>query len=219
MITEYPDYETYSALYRRYLVGPSVTELLHLLEPLRGARFLDLCSGEGELALNAIAAGAGATAVVDVQPLMIAPAVRRCAQIQVLTHDVHDALVHLRARHEFFDRVACRQAVNYWLTADSAKLVWLVLASGGVFAFNTFNVKPPKRPRVLEYPLDGHHFTEVSWLVGDRVHHVQIREGMAPHATSFRWISPEEFREMLEPHFRVAEVRRGKTSLYRCEKK
>ena len=94
-----------------------------------------------------------------------------------------------------------------------------VMAPGGVFAFNTFNRKPSEKPRVLQYELEGHSFVEVSWLVGDIVHHLQAREGMVPHQTSFRWFSPESLREMLKPYFVVIEIRHEKTSLYRCEKR
>jgi len=219
MTNEYPDYKTYKKLYLRYYDGRDVAELLRLLEPLRGTRLLDLCAGEGQLTLKALEEGAREVVVVDAEPAMISPVLRQHQQVRVATMSVHDALNAMHARGESFERIACRQAVNYWLNEETARLSANILTPGGIFAFNTFNQKPSEKPRVLQYELEDHVFVEVSWLVGDTVHHLQVREGMMPHHTSFNWFPPELLREILEPYFVATEERHDKTSLYRCEKK
>ena len=219
MTKEYPDYERYRALYRRYYDGRDVAELLRLLEPLQDTRVIDLCGGEGRLTLAALAQGAREVALVDAEAAMIPPPLRQHEQVKVRVLPVHDALLAMRIRGESFDRVVCRQAVNYWLNEATAGLTARVLKSGGIFAFNTFNQMPTEKPRVMKYERDGHYFVEVSQLVGNMVHHLQARDGMEPHRTSFEWLPPVKLRSMLEPHFSVVEYVQGKTSLYRCEKK
>ncbi len=215
----YPDYKTYQALYARYYKGRDVAELLQLLDPLKGARVLDLCGGDGSLALSALERGAGDCELIDTAPEMVPNAIRKDSRFRVHVGTVHDVLFYMYSRGDTFERVACRQAVNYWLNESTAGFVANVLSPGGVFAFNTFNQKPSEKPRVLEYEFEGHAFSEVSWLVGDTVHHLQVREGMTPHYTTFMWIAPERLQKMLEPYFSVVEERHEKTSLYRCMKK
>lgn len=219
MTDRYPDHATYRALYLRYFDGRSVQELLRLLEPIDGMRVLDLCAGEGQLALAALEAGAREAAVVDAEPAMVSSALSQRTDLRTITTSVHVALSAMCAAGGSFDRVACRQAVNYWLDERTADLLADLLTPRGIFAFNTFNQRPPERPRVLEYEMDGHAFVEVSWLVGDAVHHLQARDGMAPHHTAFAWLPPERLHELLRPRFAITEERHGKTSLYRCEKK
>lgn len=212
----YPEHATYHALYLRYLQGRDAKELLELLEPLPLARFLDLCCGEGQLTHGALKAGVRHAYMVDAEPKMLPLQSRLRPLAQMLPMTVESALRFFRAERRHFERVACRQAVNYWLDEKTAKGLHGIMTPKGIFAFNTFNEKPAEKPRVLEYELEGHHFAEVSWLVGEWVHHVQVRDGMPPHTTRFKWIPPERFRELLEPYFEVEEIRKGKSSLYRC---
>lgn len=215
---QYPDYETYRALYARYYIR-EVTDLLHLLEPLNGMSTMDLCGGDGRLTLKMITSGAQSVLFVDAEPKMVPPALWQHKRVRVVIKEVCSVLFDAIMRNESFDRIACQQAVNYWLNESTAQSVALALKPGGVFAFNTFNQKPPEKPRVMQYELDGHAFVEVSWLVGDTVHHLQVRDGMKPHYTSFQWLSPKRLRKLLKPHFIVNEEKRKRTSLYRCKKK
>ncbi|OGG40959.1 hypothetical protein A2118_01735 [Candidatus Kaiserbacteria bacterium GWA2_50_9] len=219
MRKEYPDSDAYRALYLRFHGGRDVVELTHLLEPLDSARVLDLCGGDGRLTLRALELGAHEVTIVDSTERMVPQALRHNSQVHVQVRPVEIALADMGTRNESFDRIACRQGVNYWLNKKTATLAAAVLKPGGIFAFNTFNQKPPAKPRVLQYELDGKAFVEVSWLIEDAVHHLQVREGMAPHYTTFKWLPPEYLRSILEPHFIVVETRREKTSLYRCERK
>lgn len=215
----YPDHKTYRALYARYYSGRDVAELLRLLEPLDGMRVLDLCGGDGRLALAALEKGAGEADLVDASESMVAMDKLKLAHVRAHVREVHDALLAMRMWQTSFDRIACRQAVNYWLNETTAGLTARVLRPGGIFAFNTFNRKPSERPRVLQYDFEGHRFMEVSWLVGETVHHVQVRSGMSPHSTSFTWLAPKKLRSMLGQYFKMTVERHGRTSLYRCEKK
>lgn len=216
---KYPDHKTYKDLYLRYHSGRDVKELIELLEPLQGKSVLDLCAGEGQVTFRALDHGAFEATAVDAEEAMLSKTLWRHQKILVLTNTVHDVLNDMRKFGKTVDRIACRQAINYWLDEESARLLADVLTPGGILAFNTFNQKPPEKPLLKEYELEGHSFSEVSWLIGETVHHVQGRKGMLSHHTSFQWISPEKFRELLEPHFNVTEEKKGNTSLYRCVKK
>lgn len=215
----YPDHSTYKALYLRYHQGRGIEELLELLDPLLDTRFLDLCCGEGQLSIGALTEGVRSVVAVDGEPRMLSHELRSERAVEAVIRPVHEALEHLLVRQARFDRVVCRQAVNYWLNAETARLLSEVLNPQAIFVFNTFNAVPSKEPRVLRYEMGGHHFVETSWLEGGMVHHVQERDGLAPHHTSFRWIPPMRFRELLEPYFEVQEHWKGKASLYRCVKK
>ena len=90
------------------------------------------------------------------------------------------------------------------------------------FIFNTFNTRPPTKPMVKEYDYEGHHFVEVGWRISKTkmVHHIQVRDGMEPHETSFKWITPSQFRRILESErFRVMVRVDGRTSIYVCTRK
>ena len=214
---EYPDHKTYGELYSRYFEGRDIAELLQLLEPLQGMNVADLCGGEGRATIAALERGAEHVTLVDAESKMIPPELRAHSRISVRVAKVE--LTFLLLPHTSLDRVVCRQAVNYWLNDETVKSLADAMKPGGIFAFNTFNEEPPLKPRKLQYERNGYLFVELSWLVGDVVHHVQIREGMAPHCTSFKWLPRELLHEILEPHFTIVEDRREKTSLYRCVKK
>lgn len=214
---KYPDHTTYAALYAKYYSGRDVGELLDLLEPLKDKRVLDLCGGEGRLSIAAVKRGAREVILVDSEDEMMP----KTFEYPVYPHVIEaETYLHYQALGGWrYDRIACRQAANYWLTDETAELAAKVLPAGGIFAFNTFNEKPPEKPRVKEYDYDGHSFVEISWLVGDMVHHVQVRDGMAPHTTVFKWLPRETLHSILAKYFHVHEIVCGKTSLYKCVKK
>lgn len=213
----YPGHADYKALYLRYHSGRDIRELLDLLEPIQGASVLDLCCGEGQLSVAAHNARARKVTAVDKEERMFTTVLNAAAD--VYPFDIDLALRIFTDKGFRFDRVVCRQAINYWLNVQTAGMLAGLIPQGGIFAFNTFNQKPPEKPRVREYELGGNDFVEVSWLVGDTVHHVQVRNGMAPHTTCFQWLPGHRIRELLEPYFILHEQRVGPTSLYKCEKK
>ena len=99
---------------------------------------------------------------------------------------------------------------------------------GSVLVFNTFNTCPSVIPHVKQYEMKtGEHtdltyqvafFVEVSWYVPEtnKVHHVQIRNGMEPYTTEFDWISHNDFVKWLAPYFDAQGENDGNTALYKC---
>lgn len=219
METKYPDHTTYEALYARYLER-GVDEILGALPKITGTSILDLCGGNGRLSRALLNRGAKRVKLVDAERNMVSDHLLQELNFRFICGDVHGILGHLYAyTRELFDHVVCQQAINYWLDGAGAQAVSRVLHPGGVFVFNTFNEKPPETPHVKQYAHEGHSFVETAWCIGDVVHHVQVRDGMQPHYTTFSWISPDQYRKMLEPYFVVEEKRNGRSSLYSCYKK
>jgi hypothetical protein len=217
-MNRYPDHETYRNLYKRFYNGRSTQDLLELAYPVRDAAVLDLCGGDGRIALKALQYGAKSAVLVDEERDMTEGS---NPNIKVINSSVEDFLGIWQwgDRDIYFDRVFCQQAVNYWLDAGCASIISKLLTREGIFVFNTFHNKPSEKPTTKEYEIDGKKFVEVSWLVGDIVHHVQIAEGIGSHTTEFMWLSPEYLMDMLSQYFDVEVKKDGNSSLYRCVKK
>lgn len=231
----YPNKELYQSLYARFVSGVAgrpVEDMLSLAGDLRGKRVLDLCGGAGELAIAAKQAGASESLLVDQSESMFDKAELNRKGVEGCVFEVEHWL-RIPKISIPFDVVFCRQAVNYWLNAATVESLACRhndnMGTGSKFIFNTFNMAPSETPTVRRYkllngvmfpvddePCDGPVFVEVSWLVDDMVHHVQCREGYAPHVTQFRWISPDEFREILSPWFDVDVQTHGRTDMYVC---
>lgn len=219
MTEKYPDGKTYRKLYQRFYNGRMAGELLELVSGgVRGKAVLDLCGGDGRLSLEAVRLGAERVFLVDREKTMISREAGRCPRIGIRIGSVEYWLENFSGLGLRFDCVACQQAVNYWLNGETARLVAEILKKGGTFVFNTFNRKTPRKPLVKEYRIGKDNFAEISWLAGKVVHHVQVREGMAPHVTSFYWLSPKRLEAILRPYFKVTVRKQGRTSLYSCVK-
>ena len=212
----------YQALYAKYLRHRSADELIDVAGKVRGKVVWDLCCGGGEMAFSCFMQGAARIFAVDSCEKMMGefltqqfnpPKVTRC------TMSIEDFLGDDSKRDPEPDIVLCRQAVNYWLNEQTVKDLAARMPKGSVFVFNTFNRKPGKTPHVKSYSFEGHDFVEVSWCLGNYVLHVQIRDGMEPHMTSFWWISPEDFRELLGEWFSIKKTDDGHTSIYKCVRK
>lgn len=219
MNTEYPDHETYRTLYRRFYETRPVEDLILRAGSLEGRVIMDLCAGDARLTLVALQKGAENAIVIEQQASMIPSGVWAHPRIRICLGTIKEQLGRLKSGLPQIDVVFCQQAVNYWLDAATASLVASVLRPDGVFVFNTFNTPPPEVPYVKTYDMGGVAFVEVSWLIGDAVHHVQIRQGMEPHYTQFQWISPKKFQELLSPHFEITVTNAGHSALYCCKKK
>ncbi|MBI4992291.1 MAG: class I SAM-dependent methyltransferase [Candidatus Harrisonbacteria bacterium] len=215
----YPDHKTYRRLYRRFYEGRPAEKLIKIAGLVAGKNVLDLCGGDGRLSLVVVKLGAKSVCLIDRERAMVSNKARLHSKIKVFINTVESQLEEFMERGRYFDCIFCQQAVNYWLNDNTAKLVADVLAEGGVFVFNTFNRKPPEKPMIKKYEIDGKKFLEVSWLVGDLVHHVQKREGLPCHITSFRWLSPDYLADILDTYFSVTVKKDGNTSLYRCIRK
>lgn len=214
----YPSADIYRKLYRRFYEGRSTQDLLELGYPVRDTAVLDLCGGDGRLSIKALQYRAKSVVLVDQEKDMT---LGTHPQIKVIISSVEEFLRiwQFGERDTYFDRVFCQQAVNYWLDESYASIINKLLTRDGVFVFNTFHNKPSEKPTAKAYEIDGLNFVEVSWLVDDIVHHVQVREGMKSHTTEFRWLSPEYLMEMLSRYFNVEVKKDGNSSLYRCVKK
>ncbi len=209
---DYPSHETYERLYARYFQGNRTAQLVALAGPLAGKQVVDLCGGGGRLSAAVLAAGAAGSLIVDESGPMAS-----AAPLGV-TVRIRPVFQWLQAAPDASVEVAfCQQAVNYWLDAVCAAQLGRVMKPGGVFIFNTFNRKPPAVPVLKQYELQGRAYVEASWLSGgDWVEHVQMCEGEPPHTTRFRWISPEQFRTMLQPWFELEELVDGAATVWRC---
>ncbi|TSC83280.1 MAG: hypothetical protein G01um101419_110 [Parcubacteria group bacterium Gr01-1014_19] len=216
---KYPDGRTYYALYQRFADHRVPKDLIRRAGPLDGKLALDLCGGSGRLALMAVEEGARMAWLVEQEEAMIFSEAWLDPKIRVAVSDVESALFDLQKFGAEFQAVFCQQAVNYWLNERTVDLLANVMPKDGVFIFNTFIARPPEKPVVKEYGLDGHSFVEVSWAVGDVVHHVQVRDGLSSHTTTFKWLSQKSFRAILEKRFSVEVQCEDKTAIYCCVKK
>jgi hypothetical protein len=231
MSDPYPDNFTYETQYAKYLQTPADT-LLKLAGFRAGECFLDLCAGNCRQSLAALSMGAAAVWAVDSQPKMIPQSVLGTPKLNIKIATVETYL----KRHidggmtpngaALFHVIACQQAVNNWLTPETAPLIADHLYSRspdlpGRFVFNTFNTKPPEKPLAREYWLPNPHrkFVEVVHIVGSTIHHVQCAEGCPPHHVTFRWISREEYHDWLSPTFDITVTTKDKSDYYLCRKK
>jgi len=150
-------------------------------------------------------------------------------RIDIYNEDVEKFLARrIKTGKYKYDVIVCQQAVNYWLNCQTAQMIKLLLREHGCFVFNTFNTQPPTEPTFKSYTIDGVKYGEAFYCdISQRskllfpsigvVHHLQMREGMAPHLTSFDWISPEGFRSILADHFIIEEHIEDATTMYVCK--
>ena len=118
-----------------------------------------------------------------------------------------------------YNKVFCEQAINYWLLKIDINKFSNIIEKDGLFVFNTFSKKPTEKPMIKEYEIDGKSYIEISYLVGKKVLHIQIREGYEPHFTVFDWISKKEYKDILSPYFDLKVIDDGKSALYVCRRK
>lgn len=218
----------YNALYAKYLKHRSVGELVDIAGGIEGKVVWDLCCGGGEIADICFMRHAARVVAVDGSLDMIKEfAARKFNPDKVFCYII-DISTFLRAKDneelvfEVKDKpdvVFCRQAVNYWLNEHTMSSLAMRMPRGSVFVFNTFNMKPSDVPVMKSYSFDGYDFCEVSWLLGNMVHHVQIRNGMDSHSTEFRWIDQEEYQAILGKWFDIEKRDDGHTSIYKCVRK
>lgn len=212
----YPDYDTYQKLYGRYLKkGP---EKFFAKRDPKGLRILDLCAGGGQLTQYALAQGATYVEMVDESARMLNPEFDGKGKVGMLCQRVESYLDSVF--HDIpFDLIVCRQAVNYWLKNVGGDLIAHKLKVGGSFVFNTFGNKPSTTPSVREYYHEGKAYKEISYLIGDKIHHVQTASGIPPHVTLFDWIERDEYVRKLEPYFTLTEEVDGPSSMWYCIRK
>ena len=230
------DCDTYNTIYKRFLKRGS-GEMLDLAGFKPGDSFLDLCCGTGRASLEVMNRGASRIVSVDQtreklhkHKFNFVDGEQRYFKNDYPTfyeYTVKRFLYDIKDCYDMkFDCIFCQQAVNYWMKKDSnlketyIELIVNALTRNGRFVFNTFNKKPSELPVVKEYDLEDLHYVEVSQLIDGTVHHAQFCEGLKPDFQKFRWISTEEFKEMLRPFFRNITIHSdGPTDIYVCSQK
>lgn len=218
--------KNYSKLYARYAQS---TRLFGVLEYLIKPEFRVLDIGAGlDLRASRWMANRGVGAITAIDPCLFQGCLYLSAEefctgsqteIQTRQMTLEQYWASLCAPGTSFDLAVCQQGVNYWFNAPNAKIVANLLDEGGQFVFDTFNTKPDTVPQFRQYYFDGRWYGEACQLVGDMVHHWQMCEGLEPHYSCFRWITPEEFDATLRMFFPVVSLgRQGKTDIYTCHK-
>jgi len=222
-----PDYER---LYARFLKRP-IDDLLLAVGPIEGKRVLDLCAGGLRASVRAKELGAAYVCAVDISSSMLwSPSIENRWKAESLPDVRVVADISKWGRTEsfspylsntlFFDLVVCQQGVNYWWGKYAVANIAASMKEDGCFVFNTFVQRPDEVPKRREYEIDGRSYTEVSWLVGDIVVHVQTCEGES-HSSTFRWIPHGEFVDVLKMHFSDIETLyddRCRSIIYVCRK-
>jgi SAM-dependent methyltransferase len=209
MIEHYPEGKDYEIMYKKYF-HRSPLELINLVEINPEDNIADLCSGTGRLAKELLKFDCFVTCV-DISTKMMLPGLY--AKVFKLQMGIE---TFLQWCQEKYHGMFCQQAVNYWLNAETAKWLAKRIVPGGFFVFNTFIDCPPAQPSTREYTIDGKKYLEIVYHIDGIVHHVQCCEGYAPHVTKFAYISPKQFRQWLEPYFKLDEYLEGKTAIWKA---
>ena len=213
IIMKYPKYKDYEKIYKRFF-NKGVNYLIEKANISKEDKILDICGGNGRLTreLKKLCDNVN---YLDREKDMI-PDDLESLGIKVYNEDIENFVMHTNER---YTKVLCEQAVNYWLLHIDIKKFSNIISPNGLFIFNTFSNKPPTTPMIKEYSIDDIKYLEISYLVNNKVEHIQIREGFPPHYTEFDWISKEQYKELLSPYFDIELLDDGKSSLYICKRK
>ena len=217
---KYPKHDVYEKLYEKYLDPESLKILMDLAGDMKNKQILDLCCGTGICTKEALVREAHHVTMVDEERDMIPAIFFYSGKTTVYDNPIKTSLISLKKDYQYFDVAICRQGINYWFNSEIIYLLADVIRTGGVFVFNTFNTRPSETPKIKQYHHKNVSFTEISYVdPTNMVHHVQIREGMAPHVARFQWIAPESFDLFLGGHFNIEKMTRNRTDYYKCVRK
>ena len=210
---KYPKYSVYEEIYKR-LFKRSVNELIELADVKSGDSVLDICGGNGRLVKRLLEC-TDKVSYVDQEKDMIPEELEQLG-IEVYNMSIQDFIEEVSMQ---YDKVFCQQAINYWLLHIDIEKFSRIIKKNGVFIFNTFSNIPTEKPMLREYEIDNESYVEISYLLDNKVYHIQIREKYEPHFTVFDWISEETYYKLLTPYFEVQKINDGKTSIYVCRRK
>lgn len=210
---KYPKYHIYEKMYRRYFLK-GVDYFVKEANLSSDDKILDICGGNGRLSKELIKFSNNVS-YIDKEKDMI-PLDLKQLGIKVYNDSIEN-FVH--TTNEKYTKVFCEQAINYWLLNVDIKKFSSLFEKGGLFIFNTFFNKPSNKPMIKEYILDGKSYLEISYLVGNKVYHVQVCEGYKPHFTVFDWISKKQYEKLLSPYFDIEVKNDGKSLLYKCKRR
>lgn len=218
---DYPSYMIYNKLYSKYVYKRPLSDLVDLAGNLDGKRVVDLCGGEGRLAKYVARRFRANVTLVDQCKDMMPNEEEMPYGVQCVQSDADSFFMN--STEKSFDVVFCRQAINYWFSESSIKHLSKRMRLGGKLIFNTFMYKPPEKPTVKEYRYSSKagnfNYVEISWLVDDKVHHVQVCEGMPSHVTVFKYLGMYETTDILKENgFKVKMHPDEKTLIYVCTK-
>ena len=210
---KYPKYYIYEKLYRRYFLY-CVDYFIKEANLTSHDKVLDICGGNGRLTKELIKFSDNVS-YLDKEKDMI-PLDLEQLGIKVYNDSVEN---FIDTTNEKYTKVFCEQAINYWLLNIDIKKFSSLFEKGGLFIFNTFSNKPSNKPMIKEYTLDDKSYLEISYLMDNKVQHIQVCEGYEPHFTIFDCISKAQYEKLLSPYFDIEIKDDGKSSLYICKRR
>lgn len=213
MDTKYPKHEIYEELYKRFFKR-NERELIELLDIKEDDMVLDVCGGNARLS-KALLEYTKNVSYLDQEKDMTPKDLEQLG-ITVYHSSIQDFVEKNRKQYQY---TFCQQAINYWLLHIDIEKFSQLLVKDGTFIFNTFKNKPSTTPMIKEYKIKEKHYLEISYLVDNKVYHIQVCEGCEPHFTIFDWISEDMYQELLSPYFEVEKITDQKTLIYKCRKK
>ena len=210
---KYPKYYIYEKLYKKYFLK-GVEYFVKEAELTSKDKVLDICGGNGRLTKE-LMKFSDDVSYIDEEKDMIP------GDLKQLGIKIHNCSIEsfIENTKEKYTKVFCEQAINYWLLNVDVEKFSNLFKKGGLFIFNTFSNKPSNKPMVKEYAIDGMSYLEISYLINNKVYHVQVCEGYEPHFTVFDWISKEQYVKLLSPYFELEIKDDGKSSLYICKRR
>ena len=210
---KYPKYYIYEKIYRRYFFK-GVDYFIESAELSSKDKVLDICGGNGRLTKELIKYSSDVS-YLDKEKDMIPEDLEEFG-IKVYNETIEDFVNNIDQK---YDKVFCEQAINYWLLNIDIKKFSNIFNKDALFIFNTFSNKPLQKPMIKDYDIDNLSYLEISYLIENKVHHVQICEGYEPHLTVFDWISEEQYFELLSPYFDIEVNDNGKSAIYKCKRR
>ena len=210
---KYPKYTDYEQMYKRYF-DKGISYLINQADLKKEDKVLDICGGNGRLTKELLKR-CDDVSYLDRELDMIPSELVKLG-VKVYNEDI---LSFVKRTKEKYNKVFCEQAINYWLLNINVEEFSKIFYQNGLFIFNTFSNMPSSKPMIKEYTIEGINYLEISYLVNNKVQHVQIREGYPPHFTEFDWISKDDYHDLLSPYFDIELFDDGRSSLYKCKRK
>lgn len=210
---KYPKYYIYENLYKRYFLK-GVDYFIKEACLTSKDRILDICGGNGRLAKELIKFSDDVS-YLDKEKDMI-PSDLENLGVKVYNDSIENFVNNTNKK---YTKVFCEQAINYWLLNIDIEKFSDIFEKDGLFIFNTFSNKPSNKPIIKKYELDNISYLEISYLINNKVNHIQVCEGYEPHFTVFDWISKEQYLKLLSPYFHIEIKDDGKSSLYICKRR
>lgn len=210
---KYPKYTDYEEMYKRYF-SKGVDYLIKNASLKQNDNVLDICGGNGRLAKELIKKCRNVS-YLDKEKDMIPS---KLSELGIIVYN--DTVENfIKRTSEKYTKVFCEQAINYWLLNIDIKQFSKIFEKEALFIFNTFSREPSKTPMIKEYSIEGIQYMEISYLLGNKVEHIQVCEGYQPHITEFDWIPENQFKKLLSPYFDITLKDDGKSALYVCKRR